>query len=425
MKSKIYLFPVLYFIIFACSPLRAEETLSWQQCVNETREAHPDLASALALLQQTEADKRIAAGSCLPRISFALSSHESGTTSKGGSLSSAFSYSLTAQQLLYDGHKTSSLVASSNEAIKGARYSYNMVSADLRFALRSAFTQLLKAQDLVGLAGEIAERRRNNVRLISLRDQGGREHIGSLRQAEADLAQAEFEVSQAKRGLVLAQTTLASALGRNSHNPIRVRGAFKVTELLTKKPDLALLAKNNPLFQQLDSRSKAARFDLDAARNAFSPELYLGSSIGKGSVDSLPLKAVDWSAGLTLSVPIYEGGSGRARVSRAMAVLSQQNAQEKSGYLQLFNYLEESWKSYQDARQMVVVKKKFLDAAMERSTIANAQYSNGLVTFNDWVIIENNLVSAKKEFLNAGADMLIAEAQWIQSKGGGFDGQQE
>ena len=34
----------------------------------------------------------------------------------------------------------------------------------------------------------------------------------------------------------------------------------------------------------------------------------------------LPFKAVDWSAGLTLSVPIYEGGTGRARVTKAMGV---------------------------------------------------------------------------------------------------------
>ncbi len=102
--------------------------------------------------------------------------------------------------------------------------------------------------------------------------------------------------------------------------------------------------------------------------------------------------------------------------------MSQQNAEEKSGYLQLFDILEQSWKSFQDARQMVVVKKKFLDAAMERSSIANAQYSNGLIPFNEWVIIENNLVNAKKEFLNAGADLLIAEAQWIQAKGEGLDG---
>ncbi|WP_144277145.1 TolC family protein, partial [Chlorobium sp. KB01] len=93
--------------------------------------------------------------------------------------------------------------------------------------------------------------------------------------------------------------------------------------------------------------------------------------------------------------------------------------------LQLYDTLEESWKSFQDARQLVTVRKKFLDAAMERSSIANAQYSNGLVTFNEWVIIENNLVSAKKEFLNAGADLLIAEAKWIQAKGGGVDGEEK
>jgi outer membrane protein TolC len=421
MRSKIYLLLGVFCLILS-SPLHAEESLTWQQCVSEAKEAHPDLSSALALLQQAEADKRITGGALLPKLSLGVRSEQSGTTAKGSSSSVSHSYSLTAQQLLFDGHKTSSQVASSKEAIKSAQYNYNVVSADLRFALRTAFTQLLKAQDLVGLVSEIADRRQNNVRLISLRYQGGREHLGSLRQAEADLAQAQFEVAQAKRGLVLAQTILASALGRDSHHPIRVQGSFRATDLLAKKPDLALLAKNHPLFQELDARSKAARYDLDAARNAFSPELYLTSSLGRGSVDTLPFKAVDWSAGLMLSVPIYEGGTGRARVSKAMAVLSQQNAQEKSGYLQLFNTLEESWKIFQDARQLVIVKKKFLEAAQERSTIANAQYSNGIITFNDWVIIENNLVSAKKEFLNAGADLLIAEAQWIQAKGEGLDG---
>lgn len=403
-------------------PLHAEEPLTWQQCVLEARQAHPDLFSALALLQQAEADKRIASGALLPQVALGVSSQESGTTAKGGSFSSSYSYALTVQQLLYDGHKTSNQVASTREAIKGAQYNYDLVSADLRFALRSSFTQLLKAQGLVGLASEIAARRQNNVRLISLRYQGGREHIGSLRQAEADMAQAQFEVSQARRGLVLAQTILASALGRDNHTPLRVQGAFRATELSASKPDLALLAKQNPLFQQLDTRSKAARFDLEAAKSACSPELYLSSSIGHGSVGSLPFKEVDWNTGLTFSMPIYEGGTGRARVSRAMAVLSQQNAEQKSGYLKLFDLLEESWKSYQDARQLVQVKKKFLDAAVERSSIANAQYSNGLVTFNEWVIIENNLVSAKKEYLNAGANLLIAEAQWIQAKGEGLDG---
>jgi outer membrane protein TolC len=421
---KIYPAMVMLFFV-TVSPLHADESVRWEQCVSEAVKAHPDLYSALALLQQAEADKRITQGALLPQLSFGVNSSESGTVGKGAGSSSALSYSLSAQQLLYDGCKTSNQIASNAEAIKASQHNYNAVSANVRFALRSAFTQLLKAQDLVGLTVEIAERRKNNVRLISLRYQGGREHIGSLRQAEADLAQAQFEVSQARRGLVLAQTNLASALGRDMHQPIRVQGAFKASDLTDAKPNLAELAKNHPLFQQLDTRSKAARFDLEVSRSAFSPQISLTSSVGRGAFDRLPTDAVDWSAGVTVSVPIYEGGSARARVAKARAYLSQQNAQEKSGYLVLYNALEQSWKSFQDTRQLVVVQNKQLLAANERSKIANAQYSNGLVTFNDWVIIENNLVNAKKNLLNAEADMLIAEAQWIQSKGGALEGQQE
>ena len=420
MNAKINMF--LAVLLFASvSPLQADDSLTWEQCARETRQAHPDLYSAQAILQQAEAEKDVTGGSQLPQLSLNVSSFKNGTSGLGTSALS--SYALSAQQLLYDGGKTSNQIASNAEAIKAAQYNYNVVSANVRFALRSAFTQLLKAQDLVALASEIAERRQNNVRLISLRYQGGREHIGSLRQAEADLAQAQFEVSQAKRGLVLAQTTLASALGRDTHHPLRVQGAFKVSDLMERKPDLDQLAKSHPLFQQLDTKSKAARFDLDASRSAFSPQLYVTSSAGRGTADRLPTDAIDWSAGVTVSVPIYEGGSGRARVAKARALLSQQNALEKSGYLLLFNLLEQSWKSFQDARQAVLVQNKQLEAATQRSKIANAQYSNGLVTFNDWVIIENNLVNAKKNYLNAEADMLTAEAQWIQSKGGALEGQ--
>jgi len=403
--------------------LQAAEVLTWQQCVGEARKAHPDLYSALAAMQQAEADRRITKGQLLPQLSAGLNAAQSGSSEKNIASFSALSWSLNAKQLLYDGRKTSRQVAAYKESEKAAGHNYSAVSADVRFALRSAFTDLLKAQELVGLSGEIAERRKKNVRLIALRYQAGREHIGSLRKAEADLGESEFEVSRAQRGLVLAQSRLASALGRDEHSPIRVKGSFTASDLSAVKPNLALLAKNTPLVRQLEARRKAARYDLDAAKGAFSPELYLTSSIGRSSFDSLPPDEVDWNAGVELSLPIYGGGTGRARVQRAMAVVSQQNAEEKSGYLQVFDTLEESWKNFVDARQYVAVQRKFLDAAVERASIANAQYSNGLVSFDDWVIIEDNLVSAKKQFLDAGADLLIAEAGWIQAKGGGLDDQ--
>ncbi len=421
MKRRISLLLVMP-LMLAFSALHAEETLTWQQCIAETKQAHPDLYSALASIQQAEADKSITGSALLPKLTSSISAQREGTTDNGGSSSSSYSYSLNARQLIFDGHKISSQVSGNEESIKAARFNFSTVSATVRYALRSAFVQLLKAQDLVGLTREIADRRSRNFRLINLRYKGGREHSGSLAQAQADLEQAQFEVAQAERGLLLAQSKLASALGRNVRSPLRISAAYTTSFSSEGKPDFANLARNNPSFQQLEAKARTAHFELDAAKSAFYPELYLSSSAGRSTIDITPFDALDWNAGLTLSVPIYEGGAGKARVSRARAVVSQQNAEVKSGYLQILDTLEESWKNYQDAVQAVSVKKKYLAAAMERSTIANAQYSNGLVSFNEWVIIENNLVSAKKDYLNAEANLLIAEAQWIQAKGGGLDG---
>ena len=192
MRARICQILVLFFFIAFSPPLKAEELLTWEQCVSETRASHPDLSSALALLQQAEADKRITGGARLPQLGLATTTQQNGSFVNGSSFSQLRSYSLSAQQLLFDGQKTSSQVASNEESIKAAQYNYSAVSSDVRFALRSAFAELLKAQELLALTGEIADRRQKNVRLISLRYQGGREHIGALRQAQADLAQAEF-----------------------------------------------------------------------------------------------------------------------------------------------------------------------------------------------------------------------------------------
>jgi outer membrane protein TolC len=70
-----------------------------------------------------------------------------------------------------------------------------------------------------------------------------------------------------------------------------------------------------------------------------------------------------------------------------------------------------------DATELVSVQDKFLEAAQERSRIAEAQYSVGFITYDNWIIIEDNLVRSKTDFLDAQANAMIAEASWIQAKG--------
>ncbi len=79
--------------------------------------------------------------------------------------------------------------------------------------------------------------------------------------------------------------------------------------------------------------------------------------------------------------------------------------------------LQDTWTKFQDAVDTVEVEKNFLNATQERAKITRALYSNGLVPFDNWTIIEDDLVRSKKSLLVAQANALIAEANWILAQG--------
>ena len=79
--------------------------------------------------------------------------------------------------------------------------------------------------------------------------------------------------------------------------------------------------------------------------------------------------------------------------------------------------LEQDWSDLRDAVEKVNVQQDFLNAVEERARISEQQYAIGRISFDDWTIIEDDLVRNKKSFLDAQTNALLAEANWIQAKG--------
>lgn len=401
-------------------PAAAGEMLDWQACVKEAREKNPSLLAAKAELNQAISQEGVVISDSAPQITSGFS-RDTSKSSSSAKWEDTYSYDITGRQLLFDGFKSASDVAAAIKNIKASEYNYNVTSSDIRFNLRLAFAELLRAHVLLAITTDILERREQNLKLVNLRYEAGREHRGSLLLAQADVAQARYEVSQAERNIDLAEGRLAKALGRTIAKDINVSGDFTVRDTQREKPEFVPLAENNPFLMELVAKKNAARFGVNSAESEFFPKVYVNASRG-GSASGRPFKDQnEWSAGLEVSFPLFEGGGRMAELSKARAVYSQARAEEKSGLDSVVFTLEDTWKKLQDAQDEVVVRREYLAAAEERAKISRAQYSSGLTSFDNWIIIEDNLVSAKKNFLNTQANSLIAEAAWIQAKGGTLD----
>ena len=407
-------------IVFSCICLslteaRTQEVLTWQDCVKEALQYHPDLISAKEVVNQSKADKAITISTMLPQISTEVSQYASMSAQNIKTDTSA--YSIAAQQLLFDGFKTPYDIAAAAKNVKSTQYNYTVTSSDIRLRLRTAFAELLKTQELLIITEDILTRRKQNAELVGLLYQGGREHRGSLLTAQANLAQAESDVTQARRTIDVAQRKLSKEMGRAELKPIQVRGALESINPKRERPHFEALATSNPFLESLVAKKEAAKFSLKSAKAEFFPQIYANASAGRTDY-GWPPQHDDWLVGVTLTLPIFDGGRRWADVSKARAVLNQSQADERSGRDSVILTLEQSWTAWQNAMDTVEVLKKFLQATEERAKITRAQYANGLISFDNWTIIEDNLVQAQKAFLDGEAAAVIAEAQWIQAQGG-------
>ena len=410
-------------LVFFCSccvlhGASAVEVLTWEDCVDEARKNHPDLLSAQAIVHQAKANKSITISNMLPQISTELSERTShADTTK---TTDTYSYGITAQQLLFDGLKTPYEITAAAKEVKAAQYNYDVTSSDIRLRLRTAFVELLKAQELLTITKDIYVRRTQNADLVRLLYEGGREHRGSLLTAQANSAQAEFDATQAERNITVAQRRLNKELGREESKPIRVTGNFEDINAKRERPTFEALAETTPSLESLVAAREAARFNVKAAKANFFPQLYANASTGRTDSDWPPVQD-EWSVGVTLTFPLFEGGRRWAEVSKARSILNQAQADEKSNRDSITLTLEQTWTSWQNAIDTVAVQKNFQQAYEERARIARAQYANGLISFDNWTIIEDDLVRVKKTFLEAQASAFIAEAEWIQAQGGTLD----
>lgn len=417
-RSILFASAVLLSASFARADTPPGDALSWEDCLKEAIQNHPDLVSAQAKLKQAKASKDITRSNALPQLNSSFTFSRGQSTGK--SQADSYAYGVTGKQLLFDGFKTSNDIASANANIRASAYDYAVTSSNVRLRLRTAFIDLLDAQELVNVAEDIAKRRKQNLDLITLLYQNGREHQGSLLTEQANLAQAQFDVQQAQRNIELSQRRLSKELGRSEFAPIIAKGELAVEAVDNAQPDFEGLVSTVPFLKELASQKEAAKFGVRSAKADFFPQVYANADAGRSDA-FWPPRSNSWSAGFSVTFPLFEGGLQQAQLSKAQAAFTQSQADERSGRDGMIFTLAQTWTNWQDSVAQVDVQKKFLDAYRTRAKIAEAEYSNGLITFNDWIIIEDGLVNNQKAFLQAKTNALIAEANWLQAKGETLD----
>lgn len=415
MKFQIKILVVLLGMVLA-SPL------SWQECVDLTIKSNPELILVREKLKQAEAQLQIAKAGQGPNVSF------SGSLSRGGAFGSANNSAglgISARQLLIDNGSIASEVAVANNYLEAVEYDYLIKSSDLRYALRQAFLQFIQAKESVRVSKSILQTRKDSYELVKLRYEGGREHKGSLLAAQANYEQAKFEENRALREQALAKKRLIRAMGVTQDIEIQEQDLFALEK--TGEPNFLELTKQSNLLSKMLVLLDTAQEELKSAQANKLPSLYLSAAVRSSFSDSSGSwsRNDSWSLGSDFSFTLFDNGVKDLSIENKRSQLKLAELDLNFSREDVVIVLMENWKNLTDAHESFQVQEKYLNAAEARATIAQAQYGSGLITFNDWINIEDNYVNVKKNFLNAQIALQLADARWQQAKGGTLENEIE
>ncbi len=406
--------------LFSRGALYGERSYTWKECVELTERSQPDLVAAREKVLQAKAAVGVARSGYLPQVDavagVSRSRKEFSEPYSGSKTADTYSYGVKGRQLLFDGMKSVYDIKAAGKNLEEAEYQFQVVSAAVRLSLRQAFVQLLKTQETVKITKEIADRRKRNLQLVRMRYRAGREHKGALMTAQASLGQADYEHAQALRNRDLAQRQLVKEMGLRYQEAFSVTGEFTVEVAQREKPDFDRMVERNPNLQRAIKQREAAEYAAKAARSGWYPTIDAYGSAGKTG-PNFPPANTEWAVGLEMTYPLFQGGATHYGSAKAEAQMRQLKAEVISARAGVLIALEQKWINLQNEIDRVKVQYQYLQAAEERSRIAEAQYNVGFILFDNWIIIEDALANAKKSYLEAKAGALVAEAEWLQAKG--------
>ena len=216
----------------------------------------------------------------------------------------------------------------------------------------------------------------------------------------------------------MAQRQLAQLLGRKPLDSVEAKGDFSAPPVPEATPDFLALVSKVPAHLQAVAQLHMSESSYVTARGAFLPTLSANASLSRGGWN-FDQTQPGWSAGLSLSFPLFTGG--RDLFNLRSAEDSKRGAQDnlESTDLKLESQLESAFSSFQDATAQIDVQKSFVVAAKSQAEIAKAEYLNGLLIFQNWNQIETNLTSQEKSELASFLSAETAEAGWELAQGKG------
>lgn len=394
-------------------------SLQWKDVVRKFQENNEEVQSAQQNLNSAKSDLKKSYSGYFPKISGSLVTTESDF--QRGSWSRSYGAQLNLNQNIFAGFIDTYRVEVAQKKLNLAEVSFQNTKSMLSSELIQIFVTVLYAKKYKILTESILKRRRDNFDNVQLQFQSGRENKGSVLLSESYVEQSQYDELQAQHNKDIALEELKRILGLPPLDDVEVQpDAIYKNEIenyqVASNIDFEKIVEQHPEVKMQEAQMKSSYLNYKMEQSNFYPSLDLTGNYGYTDTKFFP-EPYHWSVGLSLNIPLFDGGRDYYSTKSSYAKYLSAESEFKNKRRSILINIKSAYNTYLEAQQKEKVDLSFLKASEVRAQIARSKYKNGLMSFDDWDLIENDLILKQKTSLASQRDKIIKLAQWQQSQG--------
>lgn len=392
---------------------------------------NPDLVAATYHIEEARAQAAIARAAWFPSLNGSAdaaanyASRHAGQVAPGGSRYSE-TYSLTGLMSweldLWGGIHRNNQAARAN--LLAAGHQRDGVQTSLIAAVATAYIDLKNLDERLAISRRTTESRKESLKLVTSRRDGGVSSDLEVGQAQASLAQAQVTIPSTEQSISAKENELRVLLGAypgsvtrggslaSLGSALHISGGLP-SSLLARRPDLSAA---NQAFQ-------AATAQIGVAEALRFPSLSLTGSGGviSGELNSLLAGgSAAYAIGPQLTGPIFDAGRGKARVQAAQAGAKIALATYQKTAQQAFREAADALNSYQKSGEIITEEAKLVAAQKSVAALALERFQGGASSYLEVLDAERGLFTAELDLADASANRLRAVVQAYRALGGGW-----
>jgi TolC family type I secretion outer membrane protein len=415
----------MVFLAVLPQPLFAQTPLSLKQCLELALANQPALKAAEQNVNAGKGREIQARSPLFPQ--FTGSTGFSKSLSKGGALGESvtrsYTTTLSLDLLLYDFGRTGNALDAAKWGTRSSERELERTVQDVILNVKQAYYALLAARNMVEISQKRMEQTESHLKQAQAFFRAGSKPRFDVTRAEVDVNNARLGIVNARNNVRIQTIVLNNAMGIDPGQPTEIEpmpDSLFVPGSLEQSQTDAL--KNRPEMLKADSDIEAAKARLRTEQAGYFPTLSANGAYnwaaGTASMGQFQGDISNsWNAGIFLSVPLFQGGLTRGRVSEARANLLAAQVERDAVKQNVLLQVNQSYADMDSARVRIEVMESSLQKARESLALAEGRYQAGIGPSIEVTDAQLAAVQAEIDHIQAQYDFQLSVARLFKATG--------